>query len=178
MVYPALLPLMHTSRLTVVYWIDATADLNGLVRFAEWRNVVSARVPSRFQRSLTPRGKVIPVYLPQFSEEDPYIKTIKIFPSSSLDNHTQRNIMADCSSLLCKTLGSSTLQKLFITHRYEILTDRHPPLSPLNPPQNGSLFFSFFSVLVICFRSRFHAVSRKDPQQFIAADFSSSFFPL
>jgi len=28
------------------------ADLNGLVRFAEWRNLVSARVPSHFKRSL------------------------------------------------------------------------------------------------------------------------------
>jgi hypothetical protein len=31
---------------------DAPADLNGLVRFAERRNLVSARVPSRFKRSL------------------------------------------------------------------------------------------------------------------------------
>ena len=35
MVYPALLPLMHTPRLPVVDWTDALrADLNGLVRFA------------------------------------------------------------------------------------------------------------------------------------------------
>jgi hypothetical protein len=31
---------------------DAPAHLNGLVRFAERRNLVSARVPSRFKRSL------------------------------------------------------------------------------------------------------------------------------
>jgi hypothetical protein len=31
---------------------DATADLNGLVLFAERRNLVSARVPSHFKRSL------------------------------------------------------------------------------------------------------------------------------
>jgi hypothetical protein len=37
----------------VVDWNDAPADLNGLVRFAERRNVVSARVPSHFKRSLT-----------------------------------------------------------------------------------------------------------------------------
>ena len=30
----------------------APADLNGLVRFAERRNLVSARVPSHFKRSL------------------------------------------------------------------------------------------------------------------------------
>jgi len=29
------------------------ADLNGLVRFAERRNLVSVRVPSRFRRSLS-----------------------------------------------------------------------------------------------------------------------------
>ena len=32
---------------------DAPAALNGLVRFGERRNLVSARVPSHFKRSLT-----------------------------------------------------------------------------------------------------------------------------
>ena len=50
--YPALLPLMHTTRLPVVDRTDAPADLNGLVRFAEIRNPVSARVPSHFKRAL------------------------------------------------------------------------------------------------------------------------------
>ena len=48
MVYPELLPLMRTPRLPVVDWTEAPADLNGLVRFAERRNLVSARVPSHF----------------------------------------------------------------------------------------------------------------------------------
>jgi hypothetical protein len=52
MVYPTLLPLMRIPRLPVVDRTDAPADLNGLVRFAERRNVVSARVPSHFKRSL------------------------------------------------------------------------------------------------------------------------------
>jgi hypothetical protein len=39
--------------LPVVDWTDATDDLNRLVRFAERRNLVSARVPSHFKRSLT-----------------------------------------------------------------------------------------------------------------------------
>jgi hypothetical protein len=52
MVYPALLPLMRTLRLPVVDVTDAPADLSGLVRFAERRNLVSARVPSHFERSL------------------------------------------------------------------------------------------------------------------------------
>ena len=43
-----LLPLLRTPRLPVVDRTDAPADLNGLVRFAERRNLVSARVPSHF----------------------------------------------------------------------------------------------------------------------------------
>jgi len=39
-------------RLPVVDWTDSPADLNGLVRFAERRNLVSARVPSHFKRTL------------------------------------------------------------------------------------------------------------------------------
>jgi hypothetical protein len=58
MVYPALLPLMRKSRLPAVDLTDAPADLNVLVRFAERRNVVSARVPSRFKRSLLPYRNV------------------------------------------------------------------------------------------------------------------------
>ena len=45
---PALLPLMRTARLPVVDWTDALAEFNGLVRFAERPNLVSARVPSHF----------------------------------------------------------------------------------------------------------------------------------
>jgi hypothetical protein len=48
MLYPALLPLMRTPRLPVFDWTDDPADLNGLVHFAERRNLVSARVPSHF----------------------------------------------------------------------------------------------------------------------------------
>jgi hypothetical protein len=52
MAYPALLELIHTPQLPVVEWIDAPADLNGLVRFAEGWNLVSAHVPSHFKCSL------------------------------------------------------------------------------------------------------------------------------
>jgi hypothetical protein len=52
MVYPALLPLMRTLWLRVVDWTDAPDDLNGLVLFGERRNLVSARMPSHFKRSL------------------------------------------------------------------------------------------------------------------------------
>jgi hypothetical protein len=60
MVYPVLLPLMRTLRLPVVDRTDAPADLNKLVRYAERRNLVSARVPSHFKRSqpgIFPVGK-------------------------------------------------------------------------------------------------------------------------
>jgi len=50
MVYPVLLLLMRTSRLLVVDWTDAHADLNGHVLFAERRNLVPARVPLHFKR--------------------------------------------------------------------------------------------------------------------------------
>jgi len=52
MVYQILLPLMRTPRLPVFDWTEAPADLNGLVRFAERRNLASAPVPSHFRRSL------------------------------------------------------------------------------------------------------------------------------
>ena len=51
-VYPALLKLMRTPRLPAVDWTDAPTDLNGLVRFGERRNLVSARVPSRSARAI------------------------------------------------------------------------------------------------------------------------------
>jgi hypothetical protein len=53
-VYPALLPLMRTPRLPTVGWTDTPADLNGLVRFGQRRNLVSSRVSPRFKRSLLP----------------------------------------------------------------------------------------------------------------------------
>ena len=53
MVYPALLKLMRTPRLPAVEWTDVPTDLNGLVRFGERRNLVSARVSSRSARAIT-----------------------------------------------------------------------------------------------------------------------------
>ena len=51
-VYLALLKLMRTPRLPAVDCTDAPTDLNGLVRFGERRNLISARVPSRFARAI------------------------------------------------------------------------------------------------------------------------------
>ena len=64
MVYPALLPLMRTPRLPAVDWTEAPAYLNGLVRFAERRNLVSARVPSHFNWPLTLVATCRSLYIP------------------------------------------------------------------------------------------------------------------
>jgi len=48
-VYPALLPLMRTHRLPAADRTETPAGLNGLFRFAERPNLVSARVPSPFE---------------------------------------------------------------------------------------------------------------------------------
>ena len=64
LVYPALPTLMHTPRLPAVDWTDSPADLNGLVRLGERRNVVSARVPSGSARALPARlYNIFPHYL-------------------------------------------------------------------------------------------------------------------
>ena len=43
---------MSTARLPLVDWTDPLTALNGLVRSVEKRNLVFARVPSHFKRSL------------------------------------------------------------------------------------------------------------------------------
>ena len=57
-VYPTLLKLMRTPRLPAVDWTDSPADLNGLVRLGERRNLVSAHVPSGSARALWLYGGV------------------------------------------------------------------------------------------------------------------------
>jgi len=49
---------MRTPRLPVVDWTDAPTDLNGLARFSERRNLVSARVPSHFNCTLLEKWTV------------------------------------------------------------------------------------------------------------------------
>ena len=51
-VYPALLKLMRTPWLPAVDWTDAPTDLNGLFRFGERRNLVSACMPSCSARAI------------------------------------------------------------------------------------------------------------------------------
>jgi len=76
MVYPALLPLMRTPRLPVVEWTDAPADLSGLVRFAERRDLVSARVPSHFSWPLIQSRPMLPAHCMQCTLYVPF-KTLK-----------------------------------------------------------------------------------------------------
>jgi len=57
-VYPALLPLTRTHRLPAADWTETPADLNGLICFAERPNLVSAHVPSRFERALPTRQTI------------------------------------------------------------------------------------------------------------------------
>ena len=73
-VYPALLPLMRTPRLPAVDWTDAPADLNGLVRFGERRNLVFAHVPSHF-KSTTPTYSM---------EQSPSWETNRFSPSQEI----------------------------------------------------------------------------------------------
>ena len=68
MVYPALLPLMRTPRLPVVDWTDAPADINGLVRFAQRQNLVTARV-IKFQTRYTNFSINLLVFLGWLNDE-------------------------------------------------------------------------------------------------------------
>ena len=93
MMYPALLPLMCTPRLPVVDWTDTPANVNELVRFTERRNLVSARVPSHFKRSLQ-------------------TYTISVSSFASLQSHIVRykfrNIFIPCISPVLRSLLFST----------------------------------------------------------------------
>ena len=87
-VYPALPPLMHTPRLLVVDWTDAPADLNGLVRFAERRNPVSARVKPHFNWPL------LQLYIWKFS-----IRAMRQFAPHKSKKYTDLfHLYAHCST--------------------------------------------------------------------------------
>ena len=63
-VYPALLTLMCTPRLPAVDWNDSPTDLNGLARFSKTRNLVSARLPSGFKRTIAGGTDLRPMSAP------------------------------------------------------------------------------------------------------------------
>jgi len=96
MVYPALLPLMHTPRLPGVDWTDGPANLNGLVRFAERRNLVSAHVPSHFKRSLHSSLFLHLVAGPQLWESISFTPLSRFYPRSS----TRDSFTSNCVGLM------------------------------------------------------------------------------
>ena len=79
-VYPALLTLMRAPRLPAVDWTDAPADLNGLIRFSERRNLVSARVPSRFKRTVLNFSHVVHCHLYTVQTFERSVFLVLIFP--------------------------------------------------------------------------------------------------
>jgi len=72
---------MRTPRLPVVDWSDATADLNGLVRFAQRRYLISARVPCHFNWPLHDQRNTIGVFLESY------------FPTKTSRPHMERTNM-------------------------------------------------------------------------------------
>ena len=81
MVYPALLLLlllMRTPRLPVAV---PPANLNGLVRFAERPNLVSARVPSRFKRAVPHAADITQINYVLFNSHNKYYQ---LLPSATL----------------------------------------------------------------------------------------------
>jgi hypothetical protein len=87
MVYPALLPLMRAPRLPLVDRTDAPADLNGLVLFAERRNLFYARVPSHFKRSLLP-----PAYTLKFGVADTFQMLVNSYRSAQCHDQEHDNL--------------------------------------------------------------------------------------
>ena len=123
-VYPALLPLMRTLRLPVVDLTEAPADLNGLVLFAERRNLVSARVPSHFNWPLQ-RLRMVELYLHSpcvvMAWTGTIISLIKIllsylnpqFPFTEI--FTAVNISSDKGYCLLERKGTDSLSLLVIS---------------------------------------------------------------
>ena len=140
MVYSPLLPLMRTPRLPAVEWTDAPADLNGLVRFAERRNLVSARVPSHFERSLPHKdncGEVVErlFFLFNFSghalhstgssllrrdvsfmPQAPYTHSVKL-SDFTVWRHTWRKNWVNCAVLTDSSADLRTILSSRISHR-------------------------------------------------------------
>jgi len=54
---------VHSLPVPVVDWTDPPADLNGLIRFAERWNLVSARVPSHFKHGLPINSSLLVITL-------------------------------------------------------------------------------------------------------------------
>ena len=132
MVYPALLPLMRTPRLPVGDWTEALADLNGLVRFAERRNLVCARVPSHFNWPLTPSIEVnlsYPInknrgclqnsdFLSRLELRTQYAIKIPNFPNCWKSGFLWKGITERCYYCLCRTTMPSIQYPATMSNRY------------------------------------------------------------
>jgi hypothetical protein len=109
MVYPALLQLMSTPRLPVVNWTDAPADLNGLVRFAKRRNLVSARAitfQTQSTKSFTNNFVISP---------HSYIITITTVEAQAL---RRKRITAEGGSISCHALWYLWSDRYFAEYDY------------------------------------------------------------
>ena len=133
MLYPALLPLMRTPRLPVVDLTDAPVGVNGLVLFAERRNMVSARVPSHFKRSLQhflQMGLLLtPLYINVFSrcyvsnietKNNPGLGPFKGRQSGPCSQFRARNQLWSLS--LCATRTSMVACVIIVRHSALTLT--------------------------------------------------------
>ena len=131
MVYPALLLLMRTSRLPVVEWTDAPADLNGIVHFAERRNLVSARVPPHFKRSLplsktlalnpiTPADR-LPHFMPKIPHNQVLCSTLQMESSTSEIQHLFKMLLLFSSSeILFLSISSHLISEASIIFSSEV----------------------------------------------------------
>ena len=132
MVYPAflpLLPLMRTLRLSVVDWTDAPTDLNGLVRFAERRNLVSARVPSHFKRSPTTR---IPFWTRQCGTNGGEMSKWQVGEVAPLDGKAAVSGYEICGPTYLQSKTRSLFVGVcFTLHKWYIFTQQLPVLRVL-----------------------------------------------
>jgi len=120
-VYPALLPLMRTPRLPDVDCTDAPADLNGLARFAERINLVSARVTSHLKRSL-PNDSV------EWAALLPKCESCDSNPSPERDSHVRRSPVIFFSTFTQIPLWMVIYFVLFHESLRPVSTDKYVPV--------------------------------------------------
>jgi hypothetical protein len=111
----SILPLMRTPRLPVVDWTHAPVDLNGLVRFAERRNLVSARAVTIQLASTTCWNTETDCILTtkSTSVSGMIITTSYYFPLHNLYIHTDSNYLQQRVPFLLNGLGTSKWDKQF-----------------------------------------------------------------
>jgi len=126
MVYPALLPLMCTPLLPVGDWTDTPADLNGLVRFAERRNLVSPRVPSHFNwplqtlitDTLAEETRQLDTDITKYPpiHQDPQPEHITRFPPYSRSSQKKKTLFEWLPSQNFRAFLTSPIPAAFLAH--------------------------------------------------------------